>query len=91
MRLLVRMPRPYPDADPYVTFECVVRRLIGPPIYRGAPFLFADIELPEQYRDMARAMSWNRDGTYRVEAVIRHNRRSLASFLASGELEMDVQ
>jgi hypothetical protein len=89
MRLLVQMTRPYPDVEPYETFECVVRRLIGPVLHRDSRhgFIFVDIDLPEKYVDLARPRDWNPDGTYRVEAMVRHNRRSLAAFILSGEPE----
>jgi hypothetical protein len=92
MRLLVRMPRPYPDVESYETFECVVRRLIGPVLHRDSRhgFIFVDIDLPEKYADLARPRGRNEDGTYRVEAMVRDNRRSLAAFILSGDREWNV-
>lgn len=91
MRLLVRMVLPFASTDSYETFECRVQRVIGPAIKResGGAFVFADVDLPEQYHSYAVKKGWNADGTYRVEAVVRQNRRSLAAFLASGAGELD--
>ncbi|MBR7899926.1 hypothetical protein [Burkholderia multivorans] len=92
MRLLVRMTLPFASADGYEKFECLAQRLLGPVIEpeKGGAFIFVDIDLPEKYRVLAAARGWNVDGTYRVEATVRENRRSLATFLASGDLEWDV-
>jgi hypothetical protein len=93
LRLLVRMMKPSVRKgrgwrDDYVTFECAVKRLIGPvQKMRGhADFIYADIDLPEQYREHA-LNCWNANGTYRVEVVINHNAKTLAPFLASGDVE----
>lgn len=94
MRLLVRMRKPSVRTklrwrDEFVTFECVVKRLIGPVSrMRGmADLLYADIEVPEKYREHAVLNCWNANGTYRVEVVISHNAKTLAPFLASGDDE----
>lgn len=92
MRLLVRMTLPFASGDGYEKFECLVKRLIGPVIEpeKGGAFIFVDVDLPEKYRIFAAARGWNADGTYRAEATVRENRRSLSAFLASGDLEWDV-
>jgi hypothetical protein len=56
---------------------------------RGATYIRADIELPEKYRSEKLLDLWNPDGTYPVEVVVNHNRKTLAPFLASGDLEWD--
>lgn len=92
MRLLVRMTLPFASADGYEKFECLARRLVGPVIEpeKGGAFIFVDIDLPEKYRAYATARGWNADGTYRVEATVRENRRSLTAFLASGDSQWDM-
>ncbi len=92
MRLLVRMTLPFASADGYEKFECLAVRLIGPVLEpeKGGAFIFVDVDLPEKYRDFAVARGWNADGTYRVEATVRENRRSLAAFVASGDLVWDA-
>lgn len=92
MRLLVRMTLPFASADGYEKFECLAQRLVGPVIdsEKGGAFIFVDVDLPEKYRVFAAARGWNADGTYRVEATVRENRRSLSAFVASGDLEWDV-
>ncbi|WP_155626109.1 hypothetical protein [Burkholderia vietnamiensis] len=86
------MTLPFASADGYEKFECLPRRLIGPVIEpeKGGAFIFVDIDLPEKYRTYAAARGWNADGTYRVEATVRENRRSLGAFLASGDSQWDV-
>ncbi|MBN3848162.1 hypothetical protein G3N58_15175 [Paraburkholderia sp. Ac-20342] len=93
MRLLVRMPLPFESADGYETFECIAVRVRRPVIApkAAAAYITVDIELPEKYREFADQKRFNADGTYLVEAVIAHNRRSLAAFLASNDNEWDVR
>lgn len=93
MRLLVRMTLPFASADGYEKFECLARRLIGPVIdsEKGGAFIFVDVDLPEKYRTYAVARGWNADGSYRVEATVRENRRSLAAFLASGDAQWNME
>lgn len=79
--------------DDYVLFECAVARLLGP-VIRGrgiADYIRADIEMPEQYRHHAMLGLWNEDGTYRVEVLVNHNAKTLAPFIASGDLQWDVR
>ncbi|RQS88058.1 hypothetical protein [Burkholderia seminalis] len=87
------MTLPFASADGYEKFECLAVRLIGPVIEpeKGGAFVFVDVDLPEKYRAFAAARCWNVDGTYRVEATVRENRRSLAAFVASGDLVWDVR
>ncbi|VWB70243.1 hypothetical protein [Burkholderia lata] len=86
------MTLPFASADGYEKFECLAMRLIGPVFEpeKGGGFIFVDVDLPEKYKDFAVARGWNADGTYRVEATVRENRRSLSAFIASGDLERDV-
>jgi hypothetical protein len=82
--------------EDYEIFECVVVRLRGPESNfahgeRGATYIRADIDLPEKYRNEKLLDVWNPDGTYPVEVVVNHNRKTLAAFLASGDLEWDVR
>jgi len=80
----------------YQMFECLVVRLRGP-VHElrdgknSSSWIYADVELPQQYREYALLGAWNADGTYRVEVVVNHNRKSLAPFLTSGDLEWDVR
>ncbi|MEZ7524026.1 hypothetical protein [Burkholderia vietnamiensis] len=87
------MTLPFASIEGYEKFECLVTRLIGPVIQteKGGAFVFVDVELPEKYRPFAAARGWNADGTYRVEATVRENRRSLAAFLASGDVHWNVE
>lgn len=87
------MTLPFASADGYEKFECLAVRLIGPVLEpeKGGGFIFVDVDLPEKYRDFAAARSWNADGTYRVEATVRENRRSLAAFLASSDPYWDIE
>ena len=94
VRLLVRMVKPSTRRgrgwrDSCVVFECVVKRLIGPVSrMRGFPdLLYADIDVPEKYREHAVLDCWNADGTYRVEVLVDRNAKTLAPFLASGDTE----
>ncbi|WP_156429502.1 hypothetical protein [Burkholderia sp. TSV86] len=70
-----------------------MQRLIGPVRSgRDIPaYIFADVDLPEKYLKDAAGMRRNSDGTHRVEVIVNHNRRSLAPFLVSGDLEWDVR
>ncbi|MPW17896.1 hypothetical protein GCT13_13350 [Paraburkholderia sp. CNPSo 3157] len=79
----------------YETFECLVVRVRGPvhTLRAGkscASWVTADVYLPDQYKEKA-WLDFNPDGTYPVEVPINWNRRSLAAFLASGDLEWDVR
>ncbi|SEI42147.1 hypothetical protein [Paraburkholderia diazotrophica] len=92
---LASMMRGTHRVDHYETFECQVVRVRGPvrTLRAGkscASWIYADAYLPEQYSAKA-VISPNPDGTYTVEAPINWNRKSLAAFLASGDLEWDVR
>ncbi|CAE6811422.1 hypothetical protein R69746_05638 [Paraburkholderia aspalathi] len=101
MRLLVRLRLPSILVgnrwkEKYEIFECLVVRIKGPESniahgIRGATYIRADVELPEKYRNQKLMDLWNPDGTYPVEVVVNHNRKTLAPFLASGDLEWDVR
>ncbi|MGK8889953.1 hypothetical protein [Burkholderia gladioli] len=95
MRLLVRMLLPISLAaksrEAFEVFECVAQWIRGP--VRGAgpeAVIDVDIFLPEQYVPFASSFRWNRDGTYRVQARVSDNRRTLCDFLESGERERYV-
>ncbi|WP_060148890.1 hypothetical protein [Burkholderia ubonensis] len=101
MRLVVKMSLPAVRhwryvRENYATFECRAIRLRGP-IRRGTPshpmaaWIYADVIVPEQYRDKAAPHAWNPDGTYPVEVPVNWNAKTLAPFIASGELEWDVR
>ncbi len=84
------MTLPFASFEGGATFECIVRRVrrvSDDP--ECEELVLVDIDLPEQYRAFATPRYWNPDGTYRVEALVKHNRRSLAEFIASGEHELD--
>lgn len=98
MRLLVRMELQlrhlvFAKREPYEEFECVVVRLHKPVVYeRGRPsFIHVDVDLPERYAALSGPRQRNADGTYRVEALLKHNRKSLAPFLASDASTLDVK
>ena len=73
-------------------FECLVAR-----VQRAADdpdcevAVIVDVNLPPQYSAYANPRNWNEDGTYRVEALVKNNRRSLAAFIASGDHEWDLR
>lgn len=92
MRLLVRMELPFQSYEGAQSFECVVcrvRRADDDP--ECEIVVLVDVELPPQYRGVATARYFNADGTYRVEALVKFNRRSLAAFIASGDHEWDLR
>ncbi|MEW9586260.1 hypothetical protein [Paraburkholderia sp. DGU8] len=101
MRLIVRLRLPSTWLgrrwkEDYEIFECVVVRIHGPEKRfshgkAGATYIRADVDLPEKYRTQKLLDLWNPDGTYPVEVVVNHNRKTLAAFLASGDLEWDVR
>ncbi|WP_175425602.1 hypothetical protein [Trinickia violacea] len=78
--------------EAYETFECIVARVRLPVQGTGkAAYIFVDVDLPEKYRELAARRLRNPDGTYSVEAKLEDNRKSLAPFLASGDLEWNVR
>lgn len=101
MRLVVRLRLPSTWQgrrwkEDYEIFECVVVRIRGPEKTfthgkHGATYIHADVDLPDKYRTPKLLDLWNPDGTYPVEVIVNHNRRTLAPFLASGDLEWDVR
>lgn len=101
MRLLVRMSLPSSRrgnrwVENYEIFECQVVRLRGPVHStrdgrRSLEWIYADIYLPEKYSAKAFARLFAPDGTYPVEVVVTHNRKTLEPFLASGDLVWDVR
>jgi len=92
MRLLVRMVLPFESYEGSQLFECLAKRVIrAEDDPECADAVLVDVDLPERYSGFAIARYWNRDGTYRVEALVKHNRRSLAAFIASGDHEWDLR
>lgn len=73
-------------------FECLVSR-VRLPIHDAGKraYLCVDVDLPPQYRDLAARRLFNADGTCRVEALLKDNRKSLAPFFESGDAEWDVR
>jgi hypothetical protein len=97
MRLFVRMELSlrhlvFVKREPYEEFECLVTRLHKPVIYvNGRPsFIYVDVDLPDRFHSLSSPRRWNSDGTYRVEARLKDNRKSLADFLASDESERRI-
>jgi hypothetical protein len=85
------MELPFQSYEGAQSFECVVRRVRradDDPECEIA--VLVDVELPPQYRGVATPRYFNEDGTYRVEALVKFNRRSLAAFIASGDHEWDL-
>lgn len=76
-----------------------VARLIGPlrfdviPGRRGVPYIYADLIVDEDLKPHLSVAGFNPDGTVRVRVNTNTvgNRRILAAFLASGDLERDVR
>ncbi|HEX7906841.1 MAG TPA: hypothetical protein VF534_01945 [Paraburkholderia sp.] len=72
-------------------------RLIGPEhVYaigaeRGRTYIWADIQVPDDLRDHIEPKAIAADGTYRVQVSVNVHRKTLAAFLASGDLEWDVR
>lgn len=88
MRLLVRMSMPFSCYEGAEIFECLVRRVRradDDPECEVA--VIVDVDLPPKYRTFANPRNWNEDGSYRVDALVKNNRRSLAAFIASGDHE----
>lgn len=87
------MTLPFASYEGVEKFECLVKRVIGPAKEgdKGGAYVYADVDLPEKYRAFAAARGWNADGTYRVEATVRENRRTLGPFLASGDAQWDFR
>ncbi|WP_186195654.1 hypothetical protein [Burkholderia gladioli] len=95
MRLLVRMLLPISLAaksrEAFEVFECVAQWIRGPARGTGTDAVIdVDIFLPDQYLPFASPFRWNRDGTYRVQARVFDNRRTLGDFLECGERERYV-
>jgi len=74
-----------------------VERLIGPlheSNERGAMgrgYIYADIKIKEELRPHVSIGEFNADGTVRVRVWVNTHRKTLAAFLASGDLEWDVR
>ncbi|HEV2594139.1 MAG TPA: hypothetical protein VGU01_02930 [Sphingomicrobium sp.] len=72
-------------------------RLIGPThayidgTERGREYIWADVEVPIDIREHMEPKSIKPDGTYRIQVSINTHRKTLAPFLASGDLEWDVR
>lgn len=100
MRLLVRMydpresnhgsrrSRPRRSPDQFASFETTVMKLIrgkSESVIHGYGFM------PEKYAHLTDQRFYQKDGTYLFEVWINHNRTTLAPFIESGLLEMDVR
>lgn len=57
----------------------------------GRGYIRVDIELPDDLRDHVSVAGFNPDGTIRVQVWVNTHRKTLAPFLASGDLEWDVR
>jgi hypothetical protein len=57
----------------------------------GRGYIWADIEIGDDIRDHVSAAGFNPDGTIRVQVWVNTHRKTLAAFLASGDLEWDVR
>jgi len=73
-----------------------VVQLIGPEKtewYRGTGrgYIWADIEIPDDLKPHVSVAGFNADGTIRVQIWVNTHRKTLAPFLASGDLEWDVR
>ena len=72
---------------PDVLFETSIVRVVGPV---RAGMVHADGFLPDRYAAHALSDRIQPDGSYRFDVEVKKNRRSLADFLASGLIEMNV-
>ncbi|MFM0210430.1 hypothetical protein PQQ96_23795 [Paraburkholderia sediminicola] len=73
-------------------------RLIGPERLefagggsRGRGYILAHVEVPDDLRDHLEQGGFNKDGSYRAQVATNTHRKTLAPFLASGDLEWDVR
>lgn len=57
----------------------------------GRGYIWADIEIPEDLKPHVSVGGFNEDGTIRVHVWVNTHRKTLAAFLASGDLEWDVR
>jgi hypothetical protein len=57
------------------------------------PYVWADVWIPEAYRSGLPILDpkWIEAGVYRARVSIERNRKTLAPFLESGLMEMDVR
>lgn len=86
------MALPFQSFEGAQSFECLarrVRRADDDPECEDV--VLVDVDLPPQYRGFAQKRYFNADGTYRVEAQVKNNRRSLAGFIASGDHEWSLE
>lgn len=81
----------------YYSGHLTAVRLIGPerPYIngddRGRTYVYADVEIPEDLLAHVSPGYIRADGTYRAEVTVNTHRKTLAAFLASGDLEWDVR
>jgi hypothetical protein len=73
-----------------------VSRLYGPErteYYRGfgRGYIYADIEIGDDLKMHLSTVGYNADGTLRVQVWVNTHRKTLAAFLASGDVEWDVR
>ena len=86
-----RFSRRYRTDGRHAQFLISPYRLIGPVIYTGnGAIIYADAPMPDKYAAFADLFTDMGAGNRRFPVVVNHNRNSLAPFLASGLLEMDV-
>lgn len=57
----------------------------------GRGYIWADIEIGDDLREHVSVSGFNEDGTIRVQVWVNTHRKTLAPFLASGDLEWDVR
>lgn len=57
----------------------------------GRGYIWADIEIGDDLKEHVSVAGFNEDGTIRVQVWVNTHRKTLAAFLASGDLEWDVR
>lgn len=100
MRLLVRLPcrrymRKGEMHEDTVLVETTVTRIFpreSRDDWKGF-FIWVAAVVPDKYREGMRALDarWMPDGTFRAQAIVKDNAKTLAPYLASGHEEIDVR
>jgi hypothetical protein len=57
----------------------------------GRGYIWADIEIGDDLKPHVSVAGFHDDGTIRVQVWVNTHRKTLAPFLASGDLEWDVR
>lgn len=57
----------------------------------GRGYIWADVEVPEDLKSHVSVAGFNADGTIRVRVWTNTHRKTLAAFLASGDMEWDAR